>query len=64
MSECLCGDCIHWHERAEQKYSLKIGDCDKIPKRTPYDKYEFDGYSFEDENYDHEFDCFELKEQK
>lgn len=66
----ICGNCKHWHQwvSAKQPYAirLRLGDCDKIPKGQKYadGKYEYDGYSFEDECYDDEFNCFELKEQK
>jgi len=62
-----CGNCKHWHERQEEchKYVLQIGDCDKIAKGTPMQPtedgtiFEYDGYSFEDENYNEEWGCFE-----
>ena len=60
-----CGDCIHWHEwpREKQKYSLKMGDCDKIPKGTTFEggKCKFKGCSFEDECYDWDLHCFDAR---
>lgn len=67
-----CGGCRHWHEwpRENQKYGLCQGDCDRIPKGKPFysddgsKEYHYDGYSFEDEGYDDEFHCFEMREGK
>ena len=44
---------------------LSFGDCDKVQSGTPFADgvYTYDGYSFEDENYDEEFHCFEKKEE-
>ena len=60
-----CGDCVHWHEwESERNDSCRRGDCDKIAKGTPFSdgRYTYDGYSFNDECYDDDFQCFEPKE--
>ena len=56
-----CGNCKHWHEwpKERQRYRISLGDCDKIPKGTPFEDFKYGGYSFEDECYDEEFHCFE-----
>ena len=71
-----CGNCKHWHEWPVERYTdwqpkwLHIGDCDKIAKGTPMQPtedgtiFEYDGYSFDDENYDEEFHCFEPEDEE
>lgn len=56
-----CGNCKHWHEwpKEKQRWSLHLGTCDKIAKGTVFDGSTYDGYSFEDECYDEDFNCFE-----
>ena len=65
--EKRCGKCKHWHEHKVQKYKSKKGNCDKIVKGTAFvcegEKYNYDGYSFEDECYDDCFNCFEAKNE-
>ena len=73
-----CGNCLHWHEWSEHRHKeywgcyknwqpgdLAFGDCDKIDRGTLFSDGEnrYDGYSFEDENYDEEFNCFEGREK-
>lgn len=65
-----CGNCKHWHEWSRQEYNLHFGDCNKIPKGTKLKPtedgtvFEFDGYAFEDENYNEEWGCFEASEEE
>lgn len=70
-----CGKCKHWHEWPEEKQDciLRIGDCDKISKGTPYEWKDrkhrvhrdlYCGWSFEDECYDDEYHCFEPVEEE
>lgn len=63
-----CGNCRHWHvwDKDKQKYNCLLGDCDKIQKGTVFEcegkSYTYDGYSFEDENYNDAFTCFEARQ--
>ena len=75
IRETECGKCKHFHRWTKERElkdighplhkDLWLGDCDKIPKGTPYEKgeYTYDGYSFCDENYNIDLHCFEKIEE-
>ena len=69
-----CGNCKHWHEWPKEKQMEKIrcGDCDKICKGDIFEWTDrhgrnhitpYAGWSFEDENYNDDFRCFEPAEE-
>ena len=69
-----CGNCKHWHEWPEEKQMphVRCGDCDKIRKGAPFEWTDrhgrnhithYAGWSFEDENYNDDFRCFEPAEE-
>ena len=64
-----CGECKHWHELENQKYGCREGTCDKVSGGTPFEcndgnTYLFSGRTFEDEEYDDVFECFDELESE
>lgn len=63
----------HWlgnryHPGSWAQGDLALGDCDKIAKGTRYqsdgEEYSYSGDSFEDECYDEDLHCFEVRENE
>ena len=54
-----------WNDPDRGEDRLHFGDCDRIPKGTVVTSkveeytYTYDGYSFEDECYDEDMQCYE-----
>ena len=67
-----CGKCKHWSKVKSEQFGEKtssdwiFGTCDKIPDELGFvwlGDYGFHGCSFDDENNDEIFHCFEPKEE-